>query len=390
MGKSPLARRVAEFGTTIFSEMSALALAHQAVNLGQGYPDFDGPEAIKEAAVQAIRSGRNQYAVMSGAPDLRQAIASHAARFYGQTLNSDSEITVTSGATEAIFATIMGLVDPGDEVIVIEPFYDCYVPAVVMAGGVPIFVPLRGPDWHLDPDELAAAFNNRTRAVILNTPHNPSGKVFSREELENLAGLCQKWKALCISDEVYEHIVFSPARHIRIATLPGMWERTVTISSHGKTFSFTGWKLGWAIAPSELTAGVRRAHQFITFSSASPLQAAAAHALGLDDGYFRSLAAEYQTRRDYLARALSATGLEVIPPQGTYFIMTDISPLGYEDDVQFCRWLTAEIGVAAIPPSAFYSEAHKGLGRRYARFAFCKTQATLERAAERLERVSRK
>ncbi len=383
----PLADRVLGFGTTIFTEMSALAAQHGAVNLGQGFPDFDGPDSIKQAAIQAIQTGRNQYAVMSGASDLRQAIAAHSARFYGMAVDPEAEVTVTSGATEAIFAAVMGLVNPGDEVIVIEPFYDSYVPAVVMAGGVPVYVPLRGPDWRLEPEELTAGFGPRTRLLLLNTPHNPTGKVFTEAELALLADLCRRWNVICISDEVYEHIVFPPARHVRMAAHPGMEERTVTISSQGKTFSFTGWKLGWAIAPPHLTLGVRRAHQFITFASAAPLQAAAAFALGLDDEFYQSLAAGYQARRDFLASALESVGLKVSLPGGTYFIMADITPLGFEDDAQFCRWLTSEVGVAAIPPSFFYSEAHKPLGQTWARFAFCKRQETLEAAAARLKKV---
>ena len=403
------ASRVASFGTTIFAEMSALAARHGAINLSQGYPDFDGPEAVRLAAVDALNAGHNQYAFTNGQAELRRAIVDHARRFYGQTINPDTEVTVTSGATEAIFSTILGLVNPGDEVIIFEPFYDSYVPDVIMAGGVPRFVPLRptkhpernavkskdaagsndGLTWQFDLAELAGAFNDRTRAILVNTPHNPTGKVFSRAELESIAALCQKWDVIAITDEVYEHLVYDGVEHVRLATLPGMAERTVTISSQGKTFSFTGWKVGWAIAPPDLTLGVRRAHQFVTFATATPLQTAAAFALTLDDEYYAAFAADYQRKRDFLASVLREAGLDVSIPGGTYFIMAGIAPLGYDDDVTFCRHLTTEIGVAAIPPTAFYSEPHKPIGRVYARFAFCKKMETLERAAERLRRLKK-
>ena len=400
------AHRLSTFGTTIFAEMTALAIQHNAINLSQGFPDFDGPAAVKAAAIAAIQSGDNQYALSNGQPDLRKAVAAHAARFYGQTANPDTEITITSGATEGLFSTIIGLINPGDEVILFEPFYDGYVPDVIMSGGVPRFVPLRPTtrpstaplrgsaqdasiEWNFDPDELAAAFNNRTRAILINTPHNPTGKVYSRAELETIAALCQKWNTIAISDEVYEHITFDGVKHTRLAQLPGMAERTVTISSHGKTFSFTGWKIGWAIAPPDLTAAIRRAHQFVNYASVTPMQAAAAFALGLDDEYYSALAADYQHKRDLLAAILRGAGFDVSPPAGTYFIMAGIEPLGFDDDVAFCRYLTSEIGVAAIPPSAFYSEQHKSLGKGYARFAFCKKPDTLQRAAERLTKLKR-
>jgi N-succinyldiaminopimelate aminotransferase len=383
------AHRVASFGTTIFSEFTRLAAEHGAINLGQGFPDFDGPEVVKAAAIAAIRAGDNQYAVSSGQPELRRAIAEHVRRFYGQAYDPNTEVTVVSGATEGLFSTLQGLVDPGDEVIVFEPFYDGYVPDTLMAGGVPRFVPLRPPDWSFDPAELAAAFNARTRLIIVNTPHNPTGKVYGEAELGLIAELCQKWNVLALSDEVYEHIVFDGAKHVRLAQWPGMAERTVTISSQGKTFSFTGWKVGWVLAPPDLTLAVRRAHQWVTFASVTPMQAAAAVALGLDEEYYRSLITEYQVKRDFLANALREAGMRVSLPQGTYFIMADFSPLGYDDDVTFCRWLTTQVGVAAIPPSAFYSDEHKYLANNWARFAFCKKMETLEQAAERLRKVAK-
>ena len=409
----PLAARVANFGTTIFTEMNQLALKYNAINLSQGFPDFDGLQAVKDSAMAAIQNGHNQYAHSIGQVELRRAIAAHAARFYGQDVNPDTEVTVASGASETLLATTLGLINPGDEVIVFEPFFDIYIPDVQFAGGLLRYVPLRpssesnisrrlgqsqatfqnqeildsGIHWHFDPTELTAAFNHHTRAIILNTPHNPTGKVFTRAELQFIADLCLKWNVIVISDEVYEHIVYDAAKHIRIATLPGMAERTVTISSQGKTFSFTGWKIGWAIAPPDLTLGIRRAHQSITFASATPFQYAAAFALSLEDEYYQSLAADYQLKRNFLAHALRAAGFEVTLPDGTYFIMAGISPLGFSDDVTFCRHLIAEAGVAAIPPTAFYSAEHKSLGQTYVRFAFCKKMETLEQAAERLQKL---
>jgi N-succinyldiaminopimelate aminotransferase len=386
------ADRVSTFGTSIFAEMSRLALERKAINLGQGFPDFDGPEAVKAAAVAAIGAGENQYAVSNGQPALRRAIAAHSQRFYGQAWDPEGEITVTSGATEATFCAILGLVNTGDEVIIFEPAYDSYVPDVLMAGGVPRYVPLYAPtperpDWHYDPAELAAAFNTRTRLVVVNTPHNPTGKVFSAGELAEIAALCERWNVLAVCDEVYEHLVYDGFRHQRLAQQPGMAGRTLTISSLGKTFGLTGWKVGWVLAQPPLTAAVRAAHQFVTFATATPFQAAGAAALALDDEYFESLAQSYQARRDFLLGVLQETGLRVSVPRGTYFIMADFTPLGIEgvtDDVGFCRWLIENIGVAAIPPTAFYSEAHKPLGRNWVRFAFCKRPETLEAAAERL------
>ncbi|MBI4630968.1 MAG: aminotransferase class I/II-fold pyridoxal phosphate-dependent enzyme [Chloroflexi bacterium] len=382
------AQRVASFGTTIFAEMTQLAIQHNAINLSQGFPDFDGAAEVKAAAIAAINDGKNQYAISNGQPDLRKAIAAHAKRFYNQEANPETEITVVSGATEGLFSSIIGILNPGDEAIIIEPFYDSYAPDVIMAGGVPRYVPLRAPDWHLDPDELTRAFNNKTKLIIVNTPHNPTGKVFSQSELQLIADLCIKWNVIAISDEVYEHILFDDTKHIRVAQLDGMRERTITISSHGKSFSFTGWKIGWCIAPPDLTTAIRRAHQFVTFASGTPFQHAAVNALSLDDEYYAALIHDYQTKRDFLASALSNAGLDVSIPKGTYFIMAGIQPLGFNDDVTFCRYLTKEIGVAAIPPSAFYSDDHKALGKSYARFAFCKKMETLEKAAERLSAIS--
>lgn len=381
-----LAQRVQNFGTTIFAEMTALANEHGAVNLGQGFPDFAAPDFIKEAARQSIARDVNQYAPGTGQPRLRQALAGKMKRHYGLDVDPDREISVTVGATEAIFAAIMGLVDPGDEVILFEPYYDSYLPSLQFAGGVPRLYTLHPPDWRLDADALAALFNERTKLIVLNTPHNPTGKVFSRDELSLIARLCQQHNVIAVVDEVYEHIVFDGLRHHCLMALPGMRERTVSISSAGKTFSVTGWKVGWSIAAPALNQAIFRAHQFITYSGPAPLQEATAIAIEQADdaGYYEELGTMYQVRRDYLLQALQAAGLQPITPRGTYFAMVDISDLGFADDVAFCRSLTIDVGVAAIPPSAFYTTT--GGGQMLARFAFCKSEAALEEAARRLHR----
>ncbi|MBE7556593.1 MAG: aminotransferase class I/II-fold pyridoxal phosphate-dependent enzyme [Anaerolineales bacterium] len=382
-----LAQRVRNFGTTIFFEMTSLANQHQAVNLGQGFPDFPGPDFLKGAAIRAIQDDINQYAPGSGRPSLREAIARKMERHYGLAVNPATEITVTSGATEALFATIMGLVNPGDEVILFEPYYDSYLPSVQMAGGIPRFYTLRPRDWAIDRDELAALFSDKTKLIVVNTPHNPTGKVYSEAELHMIAELCQAHDVIAVVDEVYEHIIFDGLKHISLATLPGMAGRTVTISSAGKTFSMTGWKIGWAVAAAELNQAVFRVHQFLTYSVAAPLQEGVVTALQVADDYYTELAAMYQANRDFLAAALIEAGLKPVMPQGTYFIMVDISELNFPDDVTFCRYLTTEIGVAAIPPSAFYFNPADGA--KLARFAFCKTRPTLEEAARRLQQLKR-
>ena len=390
MSRPHLAGRVAYLGTTIFSEFSALALKHSAMNLGQGFPDFDGPESVKEAAWRAIRDGQNQYAPGMGLKELRQAIAEHSARFYGQTVDPDTMVTVTSGATEAILCVLLGLVDPGDEVVAFEPFYDSYDANIGFVGARARYVPLRPPDaahatWWFDRDEVRAAFGPRTRLLILNTPHNPTGKVFTREELEFLGALCAEHDVRVLADEVYEHIVFAPAVHVRAATVPSLRERTVTVSSGGKTFSLTGWKIGWMIAPPPLRDAVQRAHQFVTFATATPLQAAMAAALRLPDAYFQELGALYTSKRERLLKGLGEAGLRAHVPEGSYFIMADISGRGFADDMSFCRHLVSEVRVAAIPPSVFYSPEHRQLGQGLARFAFCKTEAVLDEAVRRLK-----
>ncbi len=386
-----MARRVAGFGTTIFTEINMLAREHGAVNLGQGAPDYDAPPELLAAAITAINSQLNQYAPGPGLPKVKEALALHAERFYGQKLDPVTEIVVTSGATEAIFAAILGLTDPGDEIIVFEPVYDSYVPNMVMAGVTPRYVQLRTPDWSFDPDELAAAFNPRTRAIIVNTPHNPTGKVYSRDELSIIAALCQQHDVIAITDEVYEHILYDGQTHTRLAMLPGMAERTLTISSLGKTFSATGWKIGWAMGARSLVEGLGRAHQFITFAVASPLQAAAASALKLPNTYFEELQATYQAKRDIMLDALNKAGFTVLRPQGSYFIMVDwrgVAPARVQDDIAFARWLITEVGVACIPPSAFYQPSDKHLARYLARFAVCKKDETLQAAVERLRKLT--
>ena len=379
----PMAERFKPFGTTIFSEMTALAQAHGAINLSQGFPDFDGPGFIVEAAKAAMDSGQNQYARSMGAPALVEAAARSFERHYGRRVKAYSEVGVYSGATEGLLAAIMGMVNPGDEVILFEPYYDSYRACLAMAGATPRYVTLRAPDFSFDPAELEAAFTSRTRLLLLNTPHNPTGKVFSREELGLIAELCQRHDVLVLTDQVYEHLTFDGVSHIPLATLPGMWERTLTLSSTGKTFSMTGWKIGYAIGPAPMVAAAQSAHQFITFATATPFQAAMAAALDAGDDFYRSLKAEYAARRDFLLTALGDAGLSPLAPQGTYFAMVDVHQAGFEDDVAFAKFFTAEVGVACIPTSVFYATAAPDKGR-LARFAFCKRLETLERAAERL------
>ncbi|MCP4418576.1 MAG: aminotransferase class I/II-fold pyridoxal phosphate-dependent enzyme [Chloroflexi bacterium] len=385
MSMSYMAQRVANFGTTIFSEMTALANAHEAINLGQGFPDFAAPFFLKEAAVTAIYDEINQYAPANGRFSLREAIAQKATNFYGLLVDPNGEINIMHGATEAIFATIMGLVNPGDEVIIFEPYYDSYVPSIQMAGGIPRIYTLRPPNWEINEATLTSLFTDKTKLILINTPHNPTGKVFSHEELTLIANLCQKHDVIAVTDEVYEHIVFDGLTHFTLANIPNMAQRTVIISSLGKTFSVTGWKVGWTIANRNLSQAIFRAHQFITFSGAAPLQEAAVTAVSSPNKYYEKLTQMYTKKRDYLVDALDSAGLSPIIPSGTYFVMVDISALDFADDVAFCRYLTTEIGVAAIPPSAFY--ANPADGAKLARFAFCKEDKTLEEAARRLRRL---
>lgn len=383
------ARRAQGFGSSIFSEMSRLAVQHGAVNLGQGFPDFAGPDFVKAAAHAAIDADLNQYAISHGTLRLRRAIAADWARAWGRAIDAEAEVTVASGATEVLADAMLALLDPGDEVVVFEPYYDAYVPMIGFAGGTARPVALRPPDWSFYPAELAAAFGPRTRALLLNTPHNPTGKVFTRAELEQIAALCIERDVIAITDEVYDRIVFpdTGAAHLPLATLPGMWERTLTINSTGKTFSMTGWKIGYAVGPAPLNAALRAVHQFVTFATATPFQEAMAVALeqAVTNGYYEQLRAEYTARRDLLADALHAAGFATLPIGGSYFLLADIAPLGFPDDAAFCRFLAAEIGVAAIPPSAFYADPARA--PQLARFCFAKRPETIAAAAERLLRL---
>jgi L-glutamine---4-(methylsulfanyl)-2-oxobutanoate aminotransferase len=380
-----ISSRLAPFGSTIFSDITRRAVESDAINLGQGFPNFDGPEFVKEAAIAAIRAGHGQYAPTSGIPELGSAIA---ARFSASTglagIEPRQHVTVTSGCTEALAATFVGLLEPGDGVILIEPAYDAYPVGLALSGAVPSFVTLRPPVFELTTSDLETAVGERTRAIVINTPHNPTGRVFTASEMEIIADLCRRHDLIAITDEVYEHMVFDGG-HIPLARLPGMWERTVTLSSLGKTFSLTGWKIGWAVAPPELTAGVRAAHQFLTFATATPLQHAAAVALNAPRSYFDDLVASYRAKRDLLAEGLDEIGLKVFVPEGTYFMMADHSSLGLGDDVAFVNYLIDSVGVAAIPPSAFYHD--KSEARDLVRFAFCKDEGTLREAIDRLQRL---
>jgi len=373
--------RLQGFGTTIFAEMSSLALSTNSVNLGQGFPDTDGPAEVAEAAIDAIRAGHNQYPPGPGIPELRNAIARHQKRFYDIDVDADTEVLVTAGATEAIAASMLSLLETGDEVITFEPWYDSYGASIAMAGGVKRVVTLRAPDYRYDGDALEAAITPKTRIVLLNTPHNPTGKVFTRPELEHLASLCRKHDLIAVTDEVYEHLVFD-GEHIPLATLHGMRDRTITISSAGKTFSFTGWKIGWACARPELIAAIRTAKQFLTFVSGGPFQYAAAVALDLDDGYYDGFVDDMCSKRDLLCDGLKAAGFDVHQPQGTYFVNTDIGPLGGTDGVEFCLALPERVGVVAIPTQVFYDNTKEG--RRLVRFTFCKRHEVLEEGVRRL------
>ncbi|WP_406105174.1 pyridoxal phosphate-dependent aminotransferase [Streptomyces sp. NBC_01003] len=384
-----LNRRLAEFGTTIFAEMSALATATGSINLGQGFPDTDGPEEIREAAVRALRDGRgNQYPPGPGVPELRTAIAAHQERRYGLTFDPDREVLVTAGATEAIAASLLALVEPGDEVVALEPYYDSYAASIALAGGTRVPVTLRpdGGAFRLDLDELRAAVTDRTRLLLINTPHNPTGTVLTREELTAIAALAVERDLLVITDEVYEHLTFGDAEHIPLATLPGMRERTVTIGSAGKTFSFTGWKVGWVTASPELVTAVRSAKQFLTYVASGPFQYAIAEALSLPDSYYDAFRADMSAKRDLLADGLAAAGFEVFRPAGTYFVTTDIRPLGESDGFAFCRALPERAGVVAIPNAVFYD--HRDAGAPFVRFAFCKRIPVLEEAVDRLKKLA--
>jgi N-succinyldiaminopimelate aminotransferase len=382
MSRAPGNPALAPFGTTIFAEMSALALEHDAINLGQGFPDTDGPREMLAAAKAAIDGGRNQYPPGPGVPELLDAVAAHQNRFYGIELDPRREVLVTVGATEAIVATILALCEPGDEVVTFEPYYDSYAASIALAGAARRTSVLRFPDFAVDEESLRAAFSERTRMVLLNTPHNPTGKVFSRAELELICSLAKEFDAWVVTDEVYEHLVFDGVEHIPVATLPDMRERTLTISSAGKTFSATGWKVGWVSGPAEAVAAVRAVKQFLTFVGSGPFQPAVAVALGLGDDVYATLSKSLQDKRNLLVDGLRSAGLEVSVPAGTYFVVADAAPLGATDGLEFCRELPTRAGVVAVPVSVFHDD--KDAARTLVRFAFCKRDEVLQEAVRRL------
>lgn len=381
-----IAAKPQQFEESVIRLMTRLCVAVDGINLAQGFPDFPAPPAIKDAACAAIQADVNQYAITWGSPSLRAAIADKYGPALGRTLDPDREITVVCGATEAMLAAVLAVVNPGDEVVIFEPFYENYGPDAVLSGAQPRYVPLRPPTdatgaWTFDPDELAAAFGPRTRAVVVNTPHNPTGKVFTRAELEQVAALCQQWNVVAITDEIYEHLVYE-GEHVRLATLPGMWDRTITISGLSKTYSVTGWRVGHLIAPERLTVPIRRVHDFLTVGAAAPLQEAAAVALRLPPRYYADLLAGYAERRALLCAGLADAGFRVYRPAGAYYIMTDVAAFGASDDTAFVRQMIEQVGVAAVPGSSFYAEPARG--RTQVRFAFPKRRETLEAAVGRL------
>lgn len=362
--------------------MSILATKHQAINLGQGFPNFDGPEFVKEAAIQAIKEGKNQYARGFGVPQLNAAIADRFRKDTGLMVDPETEVTVTSGCTEAIAAAMIGLVNPGDEVILFAPFYDSYLATLSMVDATVKTVTLRPPDFAVPEKELREAFSKKTRAIMVNTPHNPTGKVFSLKELELIASLCKEHNSLAFTDEVYHRLTFN-TEHISLASLDGMYERTVTMNSLGKTFSLTGWKIGWALAPPNLSWGLRQAHAFLTFATATPFQWAAVAALNAPDSFYKELIEDYTTKKDILVKGLKEVGFKVYEPQGTYFVMVDHTPFGFNNDIDFCKYLIEEVGVVAIPPSVFYLNPEDG--ESLVRFAFCKDEDTLRKAVDRMK-----
>ena len=385
MSKQIISQKAEQFTESVIREMTRQANLHGAINLSQGFPDFGAPEEIKLAACDAIMADVNQYAITWGAKRFRDAIARKSSWYLGLEVDPEREITVTCGSTEAMIAAMMAIVNPGDEVVVFEPFYENYGPDAILSGATPRYVTLHAPDWNFDPDELAAAFNNNTKAIIINTPNNPTGKVFTREELELIASLCRKWNAIAITDEIYEHILFNGKKHIAMACLDGMRDRTITINGLSKTYSVTGWRVGYTIAPPEITQAIRKVHDFLTVGAAAPLQEAGVHALNLPALYYDKLQSDYAARRDRILNVLKSVGFVCFDPDGAYYVMTDISAFGYKDDLEFSRFLVKEIGVAVVPGSSFYHEPH--LGRSQVRFTFCKKDETLSAAEERLQRL---
>jgi aminotransferase len=380
-----LSHKAERFTESVIRGMSIEARKHNAVNLAQGMPDFPAPAVVKAAACRAIEADINQYAITWGAAPLRQAIAEHAAWHLGLKVDPESEITVTCGSTEAMLVALLSLVNPGDEVILSQPFYENYWPDCVLAGATPRFVPLRPPAWGFDPDELAAAFNDHTKAIVLCNPNNPTGTVFHRDDLEQIAALCLEWNVVAVTDEIYEHIVYDGRPHVALAGLDGMWERSVTISGMSKTYAVTGWRVGTMIAPPRLSHAFRQVHDFVSIGAAAPLQEAGAVAYRLPRDYYHRLAADYQARRDRLCSALLRVGFDLEPPAGAYYVMADITAFGASDDVAFARHLVRDLGVATVPGSSFFRD--KELGRRFVRFCFCKRNETLDEAAARLARL---
>ena len=384
-----VSKKASSFTESVIREMTREALKYGAVNLSQGFPDFSAPEDIKRKAMEAIDADVNQYAITWGAKDFRDAIARKTQGYLGIEIDPEREITVTCGSTEGMIAAMMATVDPGEEVIVFEPFYENYAPDAILSDAQPRYVPLRAPEWNFDRDELRATFNKRTKAIIVCNPNNPTGKVFSRDEMEFIAGLCQEYDALCFTDEIYEHILYprdgADIKHISMAQLDGMKERTVVVNSMSKTYSVTGWRVGYCIAPPEITGAIRKVHDFLTVGAAAPLQAAGAYALSLPQEYYDTMQREYQARRDMLLPVLENSGFKTFVPDGAYYIMTDISRFGFSDDVEFTRHLIRDVGVACVPGSSFYSKPADGA--QQVRFCFCKKDETLNRAAERLSKL---
>ncbi|KAI4389157.1 hypothetical protein MLD38_001413 [Melastoma candidum] len=382
-----VAKCLEKFKTTIFTQMSSLAIKHGAINLGQGFPNFDGPEFVKEAAIQAVRDGKNQYARGYGVPDLNSAIAARFKQDAGLDIDPEKDVTVTSGCTEAIAATILGLINPGDEVILFAPFYDSYEATLSMAGADIKCITLCPPDFAVPLSELRSTISKKTRAILINTPHNPTGKMFTRDELNEIARLCVENDVLVFTDEVYDKLAFE-MDHISMASLPGMYDRTITLNSLGKTFSLTGWKIGWAIAPPHLTWGVRQAHSFLTFATSTPMQWAAATALRVPDSYYMELRRDYLAKKQILMEGLKEVGFKLFPSSGTYFVVVDHTPFGLENDVSFCEYLIKEVGVVAIPTSVFYLNPEEG--KNLVRFTFCKDEGTLRAAVERMKEKLKK
>jgi aminotransferase len=380
-----ISHKAARFTESVIRGMSIEARRHGAVNLAQGMPDFPAPAEVKDAACRAIHDDINQYAITWGAHELRRAIAEHADWYLGLHVDPETEITVTCGSTEAMLVALMSLINPGDEVILTQPFYENYWPDCVLAGAEPRFVPLRPPHWRFDLDELGAAFNDRTKAIILCNPNNPTGTVFTREDLEAIAALCRKWDVVAITDEIYEHIIYDRRPHVALAGLDGMWERSVTIGGMSKTYAVTGWRVGTILAPPKLTHAFRQVHDFVSIGAAAPLQEAGAVAYRLPRPYYDRLAADYQARRDRFCRVLTEVGFELEPPEGAYYVMSGIGAFGASDDVEFARYLVQTIGVATVPGSSFFRD--KVLGRSYVRFCFCKRDETLDLAADRLRKL---